>query len=109
MKNSNTEIYQAGIGYTSDSFLMDTYLVFRRTKTEYVSTPTALTQRTSNTFHIYNLETNTCWQITNIRFFELLDLYESTGGLTKREEEYLYGKVIDNNFAMYCLLTSAYM
>jgi hypothetical protein len=107
--NSNEKTHQAGVDFTTDSFLMDTYLIFRKTKTEYVCTPSALIQRTSNTFHAYDLSAGLCKNITNKEFYELFNLYEDTGGLTKTDEEYLYDKVIDNNFAMYCLLTSIHM
>ena len=109
MKNSNDKVYQAGIGYTSDSFLMDTYLIFRKTRTEYVYTQYGLIQKTSSSFHAYDLSTSLCRIITSSDFYELLSLYNDTGGLTKKDEEYLYDNVIDNNFVMYCLLTSRYM
>ena len=109
MKNCDNEIYAAGSDFTSDSFIIGTNLIHRKLKIEFICTPTTRIQRTSSTYHSYDLSTSRCISITSKDFYELLNLYNRTGGITKKEEEYLYDRVIDNNFVMYCLLTSDHM
>jgi hypothetical protein len=109
MKSYNTELKLSKLEYTSDSFIIFTSIYFRRKITTYRASPGSITETNSDTFHVYDLSNGRCLKITAGHYYKMLVVFMQKGGLSKPDEKYLYDKVIDNNFAMYVLLTSTYM
>lgn len=108
---------KAGTSFSSSCFLLDSLMFYRKIKDEFMSTPIGnwkgspicIHQIQSSTFHVYNIQTQENKDIESCQFYETLDVFRKKGGISKIDEKCMYDKVIDDNFVMYCLLTSEYM
>jgi hypothetical protein len=116
-KQSENGYFNAGTYFTSESFLLDNLLFYRKKKEEFFSVPIGDWKNApcntksicSSTFHIYDIHTQKCTEIGGIQFYTALRIFRENGGISKIDEEYMYGKAIDNNFILHCLFTSEYM
>jgi hypothetical protein len=71
--------------------------------------PVVVRRIQSSSFHYYNIQTMECKEIEGVQFHRALKIFRDNGGLNKTDEEYMYDKVLDNSFIMYCLFTSDHM
>jgi len=107
MKNFN--LIASGVEYTSDSFVTGTKLYFRRNVTKCESSESGLKSTSYSSFHVYDINGYICETIDAKKYYEEFFLFRLRKGISKAEEKLLYDKVMENNFVMYCLLTSDYL
>lgn len=113
----NDRYYNGGVRFTSDCFLLDSLMFFRKLREEilvspvgnWTNAPVSVRRIQSSSFHYYNLQTLECKDIEGTQFYRALKIFRDNGGLSKIDEEYMYDKVLENDFVMYCLFTSDHM
>jgi hypothetical protein len=65
-----------------------------------------------SSFHMLDISKNVSTVPVEIeagQFYRALDIFKKNGGISKVDEEYLYDKVLENDFVMFCLAKSDYM
>jgi hypothetical protein len=106
--------YKSGTEFTSDCFVLDNLLFYRKKKGEFWTcpigdwegAPVSVREVYSSEFFIYNMAEKTTTVIQGIQFYRAMTIRRENGGTSKADEQYVYDKIMDDDFVMYCLIKS---